>query len=44
MRHIKHITVAKASAEKIDPAGSVFLQIWAVVMTTILMGAFGMKG
>ena len=44
MRHIKQITIAKASAGKIDSAGSVFLRIWAAAMTTILMGAFGLKG
>ena len=43
MRHIEAVTVARAvtTGDKIDPAGSVFLQVWAAVMAWILLGAFG---
>ena len=43
MRHIEPVTVARAVATggKIDPAGAVFLQVWAAVMSWILLGAFG---
>ena len=40
MKHIKNLTVAKASG---DPLGYVFLQIWLVVFTSIITGAFGGK-
>jgi len=39
MKHIKTVTVAKAS----DAAGQIFLQIWLQVFTAILAGAFGLK-
>jgi hypothetical protein len=46
MRHIqqlsreKSIVIAKAE----DPAAAIFLQIWATVFSSILLGAFGLKG
>lgn len=40
MKHVKTITVAKAS----DAAGAIFFQIWLSVFTAILTGAFGSKG
>lgn len=40
MKHIKNVTVAKASN---DPLGFAFLQIWLVVFTSIITGAFGGK-
>ena len=43
MRHVNRVTVARAVAteDKMDPAGAVFLQVWAAVMAWILLGAFG---
>lgn len=35
MRHIKHVSVAKAS----DAAGYIFFQIWLSVFTWLLTGA-----
>ena len=45
MTHIKKVSVAAASSDggKFDPAGAVFLQIWAVVFAFILQGALGSK-
>ena len=40
MRHIKSVSVQKAS----DSAGLIFFQIWLSVFTSILAGAFGIKG
>jgi hypothetical protein len=46
MVHIKSVTISKAAvAEKqMDPAGTIFLSIWAFVFMWILMGAFSDKG
>jgi hypothetical protein len=43
MSHLKPVTKPSASipGKAIDPAGAVFLQIWAAVMMFILTGAFG---
>ena len=44
MKHIKTLTVPKnASPGKAQDAGSIFLQIWAYVFGTILLGALGLK-
>lgn len=45
MAHIKKITVSKAAVEdkQMDPIGAVFLQIWLLVFTWILAGAFTSK-
>jgi len=45
MRHVRKISLAKASVgeKDMDPAGMVFIQIWASVMSMILVGAFGGK-
>jgi hypothetical protein len=39
-KHLKRISAAKASE---DAFAFVFLQVWAVVFTSILLGAFGFK-
>ena len=45
MKHFKAITnPGAAMPEKaIDTAGSIFLQIWVTVFSSILLGAFGLK-
>lgn len=45
MRHVKKISLAKANTSEkgMDPAGYIFLQIWASVMSMMLFGAFGGK-
>jgi hypothetical protein len=45
MKHIKALTVSKNDIpEKAQSdAGSIFLQIWAYVFGTILLGALGLK-
>lgn len=40
MRHIKTVSVQKAS----DSAGQIFFQIWLSVFSSLLAGAFGLKG
>lgn len=44
MRHVTRVTVARADAKQLDGGGAVFFQIWLSVFTTILAGAFGLKG
>ena len=45
MKHIKALTIPKnAVPEKAQSdAGSIFLQIWAFVFGSILLGALGLK-
>jgi hypothetical protein len=46
MRHVRKLSEVKVPVpdKAMDPAGAIFLQIWAAVMGAILFGAFGGKG
>lgn len=46
MRHIQHVSQKQTGSvnKAMDPAGEVFLQIWFTVFSSILLGAFGLKG
>lgn len=42
MKHLKHISVAKADSKQFgDPVANIFFQVWLSVVTFILGGAFG---
>lgn len=45
MKHVKALTSPNTvrPEKALDDVGSIFLQIWATVFTTILLGAFGLK-
>ena len=45
MKHVRPLTIPKNAipGKAIDSAGQVFLQIWAYVFGTILLGALGLK-
>ena len=45
MKHIKSLTIQKSAIpEKAQSdAGSIFLQVWAYVFGSILLGALGLK-
>jgi len=45
MKHIKPMTVPRNEipGKAIDSAGQIFLQIWAFVFGTIILGALGLK-
>jgi hypothetical protein len=45
MKHIKPLSIPKNDIPEkaIDSAGQIFLQIWAFVFGTIILGALGLK-
>lgn len=43
MRHVRGITVAKASTKDMSSEGALFFQLWLTVLSTILMAGLGQK-
>ena len=43
MKHLRHVTVAKAEAKQDDVAGAVFLQLWLTTFMFMLTAAFSEK-